>query len=190
MDDDLRALEALFATALYRAACPPAEQLLRYRADLLTSAEAAAVAAHVHECRACQEELALITNPPASDARTRIAAGLATARTLIRATLLPTPAAPALRGAAPRTLTFSADPYQLVVGLIPAPGAGALGQIEGQVVGALVAGLAELLQNDTVLQSGDVDELGFFAFDGVASGAYSLRISFDDTYIVVDDLVL
>ncbi len=193
MDDDLRAMNALFATALYRAACPPSDQLLLYQVGLLETTAQAELTAHVQYCAQCQGELALIAAPPEPGPGARLAAGFITARERIRATLMPIPSAPAhaLRGAATRTLTYNADAYQILIAIIPAPTPGALGQIEGQLLGANIGtGVAELMQADEAFQVGEIDELGFFAFDGVISGRYALRITLADAQIEIDDVVM
>jgi hypothetical protein len=192
MDDNLRAIDDLFAAALYRAACPPSDQLLLYQARLLDPAAATDMSAHVQFCAQCQADLALIAAPPELGPGARLAAGLATVRERLRATLLSPPhtAAPALRGGPTRTLTYTVDGFQILIALIPAPTPGALAQIEGQVIGATAAaGVAELLQDGTLLQTGPIDDLGFFAFDDVAQGAYILHLNLE-VQIVIDDLVI
>jgi hypothetical protein len=191
MENELHAIDALLSAALYRAACPPSDQLLLYQAGLLEAADTEAVTAHVQFCTQCRSDLALITAPPEAALGARLAAGLTTARERLRAILAPTPAspAPALRGGPTRTRTYTAGAYQILIALIPAPAPGGLAQIEGQLNGAPIAGgTAELLQGDDLLHNEPIDDLGFFAFDAVSAGAYTLRLSFNDIDIVIEDL--
>jgi hypothetical protein len=191
MDDELRAIDDLFAAALYRAACPPSDQLVLYQASLLDPATATEVSAHVQFCAQCADDLALIAAPPEPGPGARLAAGFATVRKQLRAALVPLPhtPTPALRGGPTRTLTFAAEGFQILIALIPAPTPDALGQIEGQVIGATNAGIADLVQDETLLQTGPIDDLGFFAFDDVPPGTYTLHLNLD-VQIVIDELVV
>lgn len=191
MDDDLRVIDELFAAALYRAACPPSDQLLLYQTQLLEADAAVSVAAHVQFCAACRSDLAVIAAPPEAGPAERLGAGFAAARTQIRALLTPLAAAPALRGGSARTLSFSAEAYQITLALIPPLTPGALGQIEGQLSGGPpTEGTAELLHADAPISREPIDDLGFFAFDTVAAGTYTLRLTIDETQILIDDLEL
>lgn len=190
MDDDLRQIDALFGAALYRADCPPTERLLVYQAGLLAPAEADALAVHLQLCNHCRSELELLAAPPTPGPGARLAAGLAAARTSIRAALAPAPQMQpgALRGGGTQTLNYTAGAYQVMVAIVAGPAPGALAQIEGQLLGAEVTGLAELAQGGATVQAGTIDDLGFFAFDGVAPGRYMLRLIIGADQIEVADL--
>jgi anti-sigma factor RsiW len=187
---DLRALDALLAEALYRADCPPADRLLEHSAGLLDADVARLIEAHLAICAHCQSEVALISAPPSTNPAARLAAGLAAARTLVRATLTGGGPALALRGAEGKALRYDAGTYQVIIGTIPPPSPRGTGQIEGQLIGGTSAGLAELLDGDALIQAGELDALGYFAFDDVAAGVYTIRLTHDVDLIIVEDVAL
>lgn len=187
---ELRRAEALLAAAFVRAACPEPELLLRLQAGLLPPDEAGSIAAHAAGCAACTAELALLASPPSPSVPERLAqAGLR----LVRALLQPAaPPALALRGAAPRArqAVFAAEGYQILVVVAPArPPAGPY-QIEGQLLTpagpqpatAVLAGGAQ------PEREAEVDAVGFFAFDAVAPGSYTLTITTDAAQVLAEIL--
>jgi hypothetical protein len=172
-DDPL--LESLFAGALLRANCPMPDALLSYQAGLLNDWEAQPVRAHV------------APNPVMQ----AFAAGVR----WLQAVLQPAPLTPALalRGAEPRRLDYRAEAYQIALAITPTPGPQGSGQIEGQFSGAedllaSTSGESTLLQNGQVLQTEAIDDLGFFAFDNVASGVYRLELQVGTDRIVIEGL--
>jgi hypothetical protein len=191
-DEDLEAVDRLLAAALYRTECPPAERLLELQAELLDPAQQQVVRAHIASCRHCAAELAELAAVGAPSPLERLVqAGVR----LLRATLEPgLPAlAPALRGAAPQRLSYSAGPYQLILVVTAAAAPGATGQIEGQLSdasSAAIVGSAELWQGETLLQRAAVDDLGFLVFDAVDPGSYDLRLFIGDAIIEVNELVI
>jgi hypothetical protein len=187
---DLRALDALFGDALFRADCPPADRLLEHSAGLLDAGAASVVEAHLAICAHCRAEAALISAPPSAGPAARLAAGLAAAHTLIRSSPRGGGPALALRGGTGKALRYDAGAYQVLVGVVPPPSPGGTGQIEGQLIGGASAGLAELLQGDALVQAGELDALGFFVFDDVAAGVYTIRLTHDVDLIIVEGVAL
>lgn len=184
----LREAEALLATALHRAECPTPEQLLRLQSGLLAPAEAQASAAHVATCADCTAELALLASPPAPTLIQQLALA---GKRLVRLALQPAPPpALALRGAtpAPRRLVYAADSYQLVLVIAPAHASRGQYQVEGQLLTAAGAegGAARLSGSAQDERTSPVDELGFFAFDGVSPGAYALDLELSDAQLLAE----
>jgi len=188
--DDLHALDALFRVALYRADCPISDRLLQHVAGLLDPSEAQAIEAHAAICAHCRAELALIGAPLVVGPAARLAAGVNVAYTIIRAALQKGGANLALRGAGASALRYAAEAYQVLVACEPPPVNGGAGQIEGQLIGGAAAGLAELLRGDALVQASELDALGFFAFDDVAPGAYTIRLTCDVDQIIIDHVQL
>ncbi len=60
----LAALDAELVAALFRAACPPTEDLLAYQVNLLGTGEQAQIRLHVQTCGHCQGELAELAAVP------------------------------------------------------------------------------------------------------------------------------
>ncbi|NJN18131.1 MAG: zf-HC2 domain-containing protein [Oscillochloris sp.] len=186
----LRAADALLSAALLRADCPAADDLLAFQAGFLAGEEASAVQAHAATCAECRADLALIADPPAPRFRDQLAR--AGAR-LIQATLMPAPAAaPALRGSAPQRATYAADGFQLLLAITPAATADAPVQIEGQLLGAddllVEDAVARLIADEQEYAAEPIDDLGFFAFDSVAPGVYSLALVFGNTVTIIDPI--
>jgi anti-sigma factor RsiW len=188
----LRAADALLSVALTRADCPAPELLLRYQAGLLSASESEPVARHIAACEDCAAELALLEAPPAPSA----VGGLARAGVrLLRALLQPAPPpALALRGDEPaaRQLAYAIEGYELL--LATAPGRPAMGpaQLEGQLLApdAPATGTARLLAGESTVAEAEIDELGFFAFEQVSPGSYSLLLDLGATQIVVEPLAV
>lgn len=185
----LRAAATLLEAALLRADCPEPEQLLRLQAGLLDPDERRLVAAHAAACADCAAELTLLADPPEPSPLGRLArSGLR----VVRALLQPEPPpALALRGRelAARRALFAAEGYQLLV--VVAPGRPAAGYaIEGQILTpeGPQAGSAQLSGSAQGERVAEVDELGFFAFDGVPPGAYTLALELPEAAVISEIL--
>jgi anti-sigma factor RsiW len=186
----LRAADALLSAALARADCPAPELLLRYQAGLLGAEEAGTLATHLATCAGCAAELALLETPPAPSAAGSLAR--AGAR-LLRALLQPAaPPALALRGEGPgaRQAAYAVEGYQLLLATTPGRPATGPAQLEGQLLApdGAAAGAARLWAGEAAVAEAEVDELGFFAFDAVPPGSYTLTLDLDADRIVVEAL--
>lgn len=188
----LRAAEALLSAALTRADCPAPELLLRYQAGLLGAEEAAIVAEHIAACADCTEELALLAEPPAPS----LAGSLARAGArILRALLQPAPPpALALRGDEPggRRVAYAVEGYQVLLATTPGRPATGPAQLEGQLLspGAPATGMARISAGEAIVAEAEVDELGFFAFDQLPPGSYTLTLDLGEDQIVVEPLAV
>jgi hypothetical protein len=187
----LRRLDGLFAAAHVRAACPSPELLLQYQAELLGPTERRPIANHLLSCADCNADLAALAAPFAPGPLEQLAN--AGAR-LLRAVLQPSQQpALALRGAAGQSQIFSAGEYQVLIAIGPPAAPGGSAQIEGQISGAdelLAAGPGEALlwRDGQQLRADAVDELGFFAFDGLGSGDYRVELRLGPQPLIIDGL--
>lgn len=182
--------ETVLVAAFDRAACPAPELLLRFQAGLLAVDEAARVADHAAACADCAAELALLTAPPEPSLPGRLArAGVR----LVRALLQPAaPPALALRGAAleARRAVFAGEGYQVLVVVTPVRAAGGPYEVEGQLVGpaGALSGTARLSGSAQAEREAEVDALGFFAFDAVPPGAYTVSLIAGDVEVLTEIL--
>jgi hypothetical protein len=185
----LRAAEALLSAALVRADCPATEELLGFAAGLLVPDEQRRVATHVANCYDCAAELALLAKPPEPAVVGRLArAGVR----LVRALLQPeAPPALAMRGHVPaaRRAHYAAEGYEILV--VVTPGRPAEGYaLEGQILTPTGPrpGSAQLSGSAQGERSVEVDELGFFSFEGVPPGAYTLALDLVEASVISEIL--
>ncbi|HOT93461.1 MAG TPA: zf-HC2 domain-containing protein [Anaerolineae bacterium] len=191
----LRQVEALFAAALYRADCPPPDQLLEYQAGLLNGKERRAVAQHLKGCAECRQELARLKRAAQEPGEWSLVEQLKqSGKQVLVALLTPAPRpALAFRGGEKRERVYRANGYQIILALTEPVAGERLWQIEGQVMrGGTVTpqGKVCLLKAAERIAGDCVDEMGYFALENVPAGHYALQIEFPDTYIVIENFDL
>ncbi len=120
------------------------------------------------------------------------------ARRIVAALLAPPPgpALAGLRGAAdPATLTYTAEDLTIAIdtgfearrgradltGLIYSEGAAAESAM-GET------GAATLVAPDGTARTAEIDDLGNFAFEGIALGTYRLEVTLGDRLVVIEEL--
>lgn len=177
--DEQRRLAHLAYRSINEAECPDSDLLAGYILGGLSGAEQLSVAAHVRRCPLCQQDVA-VCRPSAPRPR------------LVLARLLPPPL---LEGR--RSSGFSAQVRQyiaadLAVDLTIAPPAGGQWRLTGQVTRA-GAGLPDLpvrlrAGRRSLAQTSDVD--GFFTFQAVPSGRYTLSVTSDQVQVQIRKLEL
>ncbi len=186
-------LDGLFAASVVRADCPSPELLLQYQADLLGSATMRPIAIHVNSCADCQADLVALAAPFAPGLIEQLAqAGARLLRAVLQPSLAPTLA---LRGDTGQRQSFVAGTYQVVLALELAPVPGGAAQIEGQISGAaaLLAegpGQARLRRGDQELRTDTIDDLGFFAFDDLGAGDYTIELQIGPQPVIIDGLTM
>jgi hypothetical protein len=164
--NDQRRLEQLALASLTEEECPDADQLAAYILGDLAGTEQLIVAAHVRECPLCQHDI-VVCRPPEPRPRTMLAR------------LLPQALADGRRSSAYRANVRQFVAADLVVELTIAPPIGDDWRITGQIVRAGV-GLAERV---VTLRSGrrryqqTSDPQGFFTFEGLPAGRYTLTVT-------------
>lgn len=187
----LREAGALLRAAVSRSECPAPELLLRLAAGLLDPADARRVRSHVGGCADCAAELALLAAPPAPELPARLALA---GRRLVRALLQPQapPPALALRGqpGQVRRVSYAAEGYTILAAVSAQRPAVGRYQVEGQVLAPDQAapGTAWLRSEALEEREAEVDALGFFAFDDIAPGVYTLALALAESLVLIEGL--
>lgn len=206
---DLAALDTELVAALFRAACPPAEDLLAYQVNLLGAGEQAQIRLHVQACLHCQSELADLAAVPAIVSTLSLPARVFDAgRRWLDAVLVMPAVQPALqlRGNEQSSVVYQAGPFQIILAKVPPVVAENIWQIEGQLLETASpdepGDLADLLNradiqitllrensapSPTPVAQDTVDDLGFFLLEDVESGDYVLQIDTPTTTIRLAD---
>lgn len=201
---DLASLERELAAALFRAACPPTQDLLMFQVHLLGRSEAAPIRLHVQGCVHCQAELAELAAVPLFSTAQPLSDRLRDAgKRLFSAVLIPPVGQPALqrRGTEQASQIYQAGLFQVLLAKVPPVVAENIWHIEGQILGTEETGnLADLLgpadvqisllRDDplaALVAQDTVDDLGFFLLEGVAAGAYVLQIETPDAIVRLED---
>ncbi len=186
---------------LCRFDCPPPQTLGDYELGLLPPEDRTAVAAHVVACPRCGDELRQLRDFLAGDLVTPSPGPAARPVERVRqivAGLLAPPTGPALAGlrgvADPATLTYTAEDLTIAIdtgfearrgradltGLIYSEDAAesAIGE----------TGAATLVAPDGTARTAEIDDLGNFAFEGIAPGTYRLEVTLGDRLVVIEEL--
>jgi hypothetical protein len=177
--DEQRRLEQLAFASLTEAECPDADQLAAYIVGSLSGTEQLIVAAHVRDCPLCQHDIALC-RPPEPRPRSFIAR------------LMPLSMAEGRRGATTRTNMRQYVAADLVVELTIAPPDGDFWRITGQVLrssaGLAAASVTARAGRRRYKETSDAQ--GFFTFDALPAGRYTLSVTDGQVQIQIRDLVL
>jgi anti-sigma factor RsiW len=164
-------LSALF----YRRSCPAAEELGDYHLGRLPAGQRVVIARHLRDCPHCARELALYAapEPEASMTPVSVLAGL------VQRVFWATPAtlaAPALRGAEPAPQLYTSPELRVTLEVQAALSGYRRRRLVGMAepAGGVIG--VELWQQAELLDSLLADETGFFAFDRLRPGAYTLCV--------------
>ncbi len=175
-----RHLEQLAIASLTEEACPPAEQLAAYTLGMLSGTEQLQVAAHVRSCPICTQDVA-ISRPPIPRSHSFIARLLPLALTGHSARGNEGKASVRRYEAADLNIEFTTSApdgdYWRITGQVLRAGAGVT-----DVVVILRAGRKRLQQIS--------DDNGFFTFDAVPAGTYTLTVTDGRIHVDVRDLRL
>lgn len=177
--NDHHQLELLAWASLTDEACPPPDALAAHMLNLLRGNEQLEVAAHVRGCPLCQSEL-LLARPPAPRPR------------LLVARLLPGLVA-GVRGPGGSAQVRQYRTADLMIELTIAPTEGDYWRLTGQLLRReervaeqqvkLRAGRRKTLERQS-----DAD--GFFTFEHVPAGRYTLTVSDSSVAVQVRDILL
>src|SRR5437764_199589 len=175
-------------------AFPAVQRLGHYELDILAPEERTAVAGHVVECPRCTDELRTLRDFLALEIAAPPIGPLERARRLIAALVVPAPGAAhaRLRGAADTaTQTYRAGDVTISVHTGPGARRGR-GSIEGLawresgdtegLAGTSVTCIAEGGEARTT----EINDLGNFTFDDVASGTARLEVLLGDHIVVIE----
>jgi anti-sigma factor RsiW len=198
----LTSLQGYLRQRLYRAFCPPTDDLVAYQHGLLAAGRRSALAAHLADCPHCSREMELIAraahDPP------HMLAPLRFARRIVAELLSisPAPGPMSLYGATRGTLSgaqyaYRADNLEITLRVERAVGRPGLLALSGslatedEAIAALIGeASASLLYDDSVLAVVPLDELGDFLFEAVERGEYRLALSLGTCEVVVEALTL
>ena len=180
--------------SLQRFDCPSPQRLGDYELDILAPEERTAVAGHVVECPRCTDELRTLRDFLALEIAAPPIGPLERARRLIAALVVPAPGAAhaRLRGVADTaTQTYRAGDVTISVHTGPGARRGR-GSIEGLawresgdtegLAGTSVTCIAE----DGEARTTEINDLGNFTFDDVASGTARLEVLLGDHIVVIE----
>ena len=168
MIDDL--LTAIF----YRLSCPEPETLSDYHLRRLSPGERLVVARHLRDCPHCARELEMYASPDEEPE-----GALDQLRGLISRVLWATPStsgwlAPALRGDPYAQRLYQAEGVQIALEVQPAISGYRRQRLLGQVEPVNMVTEVELCHESEVIESSAVDDEGYFSFDRLKPGAYTL----------------
>lgn len=173
-----RQLEALLVAGLNDGDCPPDERLAAFVLGALSGNEQLSVAAHMRDCPLCQE-LARLARPPAPRARTLVAR------------LLPLGLAEGRRGpSAPSAQRrFVSADVQVDLSVVAT---GELWRVTGQATrgGAPLGVDAVTMRQSGRRHTQRADDEGFFTFEGLPAGRYTLTLKAGDLRVQVRNLDL
>jgi anti-sigma factor RsiW len=183
---------AIMSAVLTRRSCVPTETLGEYALGTLASTRMREVAEHLLDCPHCLAEsrsiAAFLSEPDESVLEPGLAGALR--RLIARRLDAPTPALAGLRGTATDEMaTFVADDclvrLSVQSGTPGRPGKVLVGLLE-QRAGIPAGATARLYENDRLLQTEEVDDLGNFMFNAVLQGTYRIEVTSGDAIVVIE----
>jgi|GEM_PF-3079944 len=172
--DVYRQLEHLALASLTADACPPAEVLAEYILMTLTGTAQLQVAAHVRGCPLCQEEIEFC-RPPAPPHRTLIARLVP----LVVAGLRSAPSSHTIR-------QYRAADLTVEITIVPTQGE------RWRVTGQILRNTNGVAGQEVVLRSArrrtyreESDDQGFFTFEDINNGHYTLSVKDSATVVQI-----
>ena len=179
-------IDDLLTAIFYRLSCPEPETLGDYHLRRLPPGERLVVARHLRDCPHCARELEMYASPDeeAEGALNKL-------RGLISRVLWATPSAsgllaPALRGGPYAQRLYQAEGVQIELQVQPATSGYRRQRLLGQVRPISIVTEVELWYESEVLESSAVDDEGYFSFDRLKPGAYTLCLHGDEMEIWQD----
>jgi anti-sigma factor RsiW len=197
----LASLQASLTAGLYRHACPSSTDLGEYHLGLLSRDRQADMACHLAQCPHCSRELAQleayladvgpdIEISAVEQVMTVIARLIRDAQASWQLPgLAPAPAFAGLRGEGSGPLIYQAGEVQIAIEFQQDPAERDRSTLLGLVTGAdPVDFQARLWQENELVASGPVDELGNLNLSGLAAGRYTLVLSGPEVEIRIEEL--
>lgn len=172
-------LEQLASACLTDEDCPPAERIAAYALGRLSGTEQLSIAAHIRQCPLCTADV-LACRPPPNQ------------RSTIIARLLPLLAAEGRRGSLSTAHVRQYVAADLTIELTIPPPLGDFWRVTGQVLRDAngVPNVQIVLRTKGKRYQQMSDAQGFFTFDQVLHGRYSLTAEEGTAIIRIRDLVL
>jgi len=184
-------IDDLLTAIFYRLSCPEPETLGDYHLRRLPPGERLVVARHLRDCPHCARELEMYASPD-EEAEGALDGVLSPSkdrlRGLISRVLWATPSAsnrlvPALRGGPYAQRVYQAEGVQIVLEVQPATSGYRRHRLLGQVEPISIVTEVELWHESEVLESSAVGDGGYFSFDRLKPGAYTLCLHGDEMEI-------
>jgi len=184
-------IDDLLTAIFYRLSCPEPEKLGDYHLRRLSPGERLVVARHLRDCPHCARELEMYASP--DEGAEGVLNGVLSPveglskdrlRGLISRVLWATPSvsdrlAPALRGGPYAQRLYQAEGVQIELQVQPATSGYRRQRLLGQVQPISIVTEVELWHESEVLESSAVDDEGYFSFDRLKPGAYTLCLRGD-----------
>lgn len=172
-------LELLALLSLGEQGCPDPNELAAYIVGTLTGNAHLRVAAHVRHCPVCQEDMHL-ARPPASRRRSLLAQLLPVFATGVRSTTT-------------QHLVRQYRAADLTIMLTIVPLVNDVWRLTGQ----LLRQEQPVIEQPLILRSGrkrgyrqSSDAQGFFSFDDIPAGVYTLTVEYEQTLVQIRGLIL
>lgn len=180
--DEQHRLEQLAAASLTPDDCPPREQLALYMLRLLTGNDELRLAAHVRSCPICQHDIAL-AQPPSTPQPHPLER--------VIAQLTPFRLAEGRRGEE-RGEYRRYEAQEIQIDLSISAREGDYRRISGKILRAStwLAGCAVVLRSTNHRYRRTSNEVGFFSFDSVPLGHYTLTITADHLQVRIPDTLI
>jgi hypothetical protein len=185
-------MERVMNGVLYRRSCIPSLTLGEYAIGVLEPLEMRAVAEHLLDCPHCLAESrsfsAFLAHPDEPLPDQGILAGLR--RLIATRRDAPAPALSGLRGTATEeSVTYVAEDCLVHVSVQSAAPGRSDKVIAGLVewrTGIQTNAVARLYDDDRLLQTESVDDLGIFQFSRVSLGAHRIEVTIPDAVVVIE----
>jgi hypothetical protein len=207
-------MQGLLRKQLFRMFCPTSDELAAYQQGMLSGDQRATIAEHLKECPHCAREQKLLEqltsetqparSPPSSQGNGQLDHARPSKLRQIAAKLLDIPSARPFAGAygalrlpsQASQYAYHAENLQLTLGVQPVVSRadrrvvhGAL-ELDDALYESLDGATAQLLHNDTLIRTAELDELGNFVLDDLAPGTYQLALRLPDREVIVEALSL
>jgi anti-sigma factor RsiW len=193
----LSMMDRALSAAIHRASCPATDELLQYQARLLQAGDRRRVARHVRTCLQCTKELAQFStlDEPQHSLWEEMRRA---SRTVVEALFVPPPQlmAAAVRGGQFSPQLYRANGLDLVLGSEMWQPPNDLWRLRGRVTrGGITAAdvsgrTVRSLQEDRIVASGLVDDLGYFSLAPFTAGQYDVWLDGPEADVVVRGFVV
>lgn len=193
---DLQLTHSLLDDIFYEDDCYDEEELLAYQAGFLPRARKKIIQQHLVTCAPCTQFVAHLTQMTTQPdpLLTRL---IETGKRILTALLQPAAPQPvfALLGQEEKQLTYHAGDYQLILTMLPFLPGTDLTIIEGHIINH--ANLQEsydgtifLYQEKTLIVEETIDDFGFFVFEELTPGNYTLQVELAHIIIPIEGLTI
>jgi anti-sigma factor RsiW len=207
-------MQGLLRKQLFRMFCPTSDELAAYQQGMLNGGRHAFIAEHLKDCPHCTREFKLLEqlsgqepparSPPLTQAKSQRNQALPAKLRRIAAELIEARPAKPLAGAygalrlpsQASQYAYHAENLQLTIGVQRVVSRADLRVIHGaielddELYDIFSGATAQLLYNETLIRTAELDELGNFVLDELTPGTYQLALRLPDREVIVEALSL